>query len=147
MSSQIPTLQCDTFLAGTLTQRTLQMNERSPHIFNMELSIFSSIFLLTSLVAGSPDCQKIKTDGISAGWTLTTWIPIVANGLGGILVGLVTKYQGAVVKNFAMIFGMVISGVLQQVFSSSEAEGVTKEQLAGAILGALSLFMHATYPP
>lgn len=78
---------------------------------------------------------------------MKTWVPIVSNGFGGILVGLVTKYQGAVVKSFAMIFGMVISGVLQQMILSKEGGGVTREQQAGAIFGAISLYLHASYPP
>ncbi len=62
------------------------------------------------------------------------------------MVGLVTKYQGAVVKSFAMIFGMVISGVLQQLILARNGGGLTREQLVGAMLGALSLYLHARYP-
>jgi UDP-sugar transporter A1/2/3 len=112
----------------------------------MELAIFSSMVLLTSLMAGSPDYEKIKTNGISQGWTLGTWVPVVSNGLGGILVGLVTKYHGAIVKSFAMIFGMVISGILQHIFFARRGGGVTNEQIAGALLGATSLYLHAKYP-
>ena len=113
----------------------------------MELACFSVIFLLASLAAGSPDCQKIKENGVQQGWTLKSWIPIVSSGFGGILVGLVTKYHGAVFKSFSMIFGMVISAILQQVILAKEGEIVTKEQLAGAAFGALSLYLHASYPP
>lgn len=134
-------------LAGALVQRTLQAHQRNPHIFNMELAIFSCMVLLTSLVAGSPDFEKLKNNGISQGWTLGTWVPVVSNGLGGILVGLVTKYHGSVVKSFAMIFGMVISGILQQACFARRGGGVTIEQITGALLGATSLYLHAKYPP
>jgi UDP-sugar transporter A1/2/3 len=134
-------------LAGTLAQKTLQTFQRSPHLFNMELAVFSSSFLMLSLVAGSPDCHKLKEGGVSQGWTWKTWIPIVTNSCGGIFVGFVTKYQGAVVKGFAMIFGMVVSAILQQVFLSKQGGGVTKEQFVGGVIGALSLWMHASYPP
>jgi hypothetical protein len=113
----------------------------------MELASFSATFLFLSLAAGSPDCQKIKENGVGQGWTWKTYVPIIGNGFGGILVGLVTKYQGAVVKSFAMIFGMVISGVLQQLLLAKKGGGVTREQIAGAIFGALSLYLHASYPP
>jgi hypothetical protein len=134
-------------LAGVLVQRTLQFHERSPYLFNVELALFSSSFLLTSLIAGSPDCRKIKEHGVSQGWNWKTWIPVVVNAFGAILVGLVTKYQGAVVKGFAMIFGMAISGVLQQLTLGNKGGGVTMEQFVGGCLGALSLWMHASFPP
>jgi UDP-sugar transporter A1/2/3 len=137
---------CDT-TAGTYSQRTLQTYHRSAHVFNMELATFSVTFLSLSLAAGSPDCQKIKENGAGQGWTLKTCVPILSSGIGGILVGLVTKYQGAVVKSFAMIFGMVISGILQQLILAKEGGGVTREQLAGATFGAMSLYLHASYPP
>ena len=137
-------------LAGTLAQRTLQQSGRSPHLFNSELALFSSSFLVGSLLAGSPDYHKMKSTGCNFfhGWTWKTWIPIASNAMGAILVGLVTKYQGAVVKGFAMIFGMAISGVLQQIyFANTKEGGVTLEQIVGGSLGALSLWMHISYQP
>lgn len=112
----------------------------------MELAIFSSFFLLITLAAGSPDLKQIKDHGTSHGWTWKTWVPLIANSFGGILVGLVTKYHGAVIKSFTMIFGMVLSGVLQQVILSKQGDAVTREQIAGASLGALSLYLHASFP-
>lgn len=132
-------------LAGTLTQKTLQLYHRSPHVFNMELAIFSSSFLFLTLLLGSPDYKKIKEGGISQGWTWKTWIPITSNAFGGVLVGLVTLHQGAVVKGFAMIFGMAIIGVLQQIVFGSEGGGVTREQFLGGCIGAFSLWMHSNY--
>jgi UDP-sugar transporter A1/2/3 len=135
-------------LAGTLAQNSLQVRQRSPHVFNIELGFFSSFFLVASLLLGSPDCRKLKEGGVKQGWTWKTWIPIVNSAWGGILVGLVTQKFGAVRKGFALIFGMLISAFLQQVFLSKKGGGVvTREQIAGMILGAISLWMHCSYPP
>jgi UDP-sugar transporter A1/2/3 len=133
--------------AGTLAQKTLQESGRSPHLFNSELALFSSSYLIASLALGSPDCHKMKASGVSQGWTWKTWIPVVTNAFGAILVGLVTKYQGAVVKGFAMIFGMAISGVLQQTLFAKSGGGVTLEQVVGGCLGACSLWVHISYQP
>jgi UDP-sugar transporter A1/2/3 len=133
-------------LAGTLSQKTLQLYNRSPHLFNVELAIVSSSFLIVTLMLGSPDCQKIKDAGVTQGWTWKTWIPIVTSSLGGMLVGLVTQYHGAVVKGFTMIFGMAISGILQQLTFGQMGGGVTKEQFVGGCVGAFSLWMHASFP-
>lgn len=133
-------------LAGALTQRNLQSagGGRNAYFFSMELCVGSVILLgLTLLV--SPDGEQIHKNGFFDGWTPETFIPIVINSIGGILVGLVTKHAGSVRKGFALIFGILLSGLLQEV--SSGGVGVSKEQLLGGILAALSLWMHATNPP
>jgi UDP-sugar transporter A1/2/3 len=145
----VPAL-CASFLsglAGTFAQKALQESGRSPHLFNSELAVFSSSYLVASMALGSPDCQKMKASGVSRGWTWKTWIPIVTNAVGGILVGLVTKYQGAVVKGFATIFGMAISGALQQTLFAKTGGGITREQVVGGCLGGLSLWMHISFQP
>lgn len=134
-------------LAGALVQKTLQFHQRSPHLFNIELGLFSSMYLVSSLVMGLPDCQKIEDGGVSQGWTWKTWVPVATNALGGILVGLVTKYQGAVVKGFCLIGGMVISGLLQNMFLAKDGGKVSIEQAVGGTLGALSLWLHFSQPP
>jgi UDP-sugar transporter A1/2/3 len=57
-------------------------------------------------------------------------------------VGLVTKYAGSVRKGFALIFGLLLSGILQ----SKGGEGVEKEQVVGGILAAISLWMYSSFP-
>jgi UDP-sugar transporter A1/2/3 len=101
--------------------------------------------MLASLVLGSPDGKRIRKSGIGEGWTWKTWIPVIANASGGVVVGLVTKHAGAVKKGFALIFGLILSGILQKCFLSDE--GLSSEQVAGGILASLSLWMHSKFPP
>lgn len=97
-----------------------------------------------------------------SGWTWTTWIPLLTNAGGGLLVGLVTKYAGTVAKGFALILGLFVSGLFQDLFhdwnaahaaaSSKKGGGeehhhhhsskVTLPQWIGGILAGLSLWMH-----
>lgn len=115
--------------------------------------------LLVGKVTGkNPDMKKIQDNGISYGWTYKTWIPVITNALGGMAVGLVTKHAGAVKKGFALIFGLLLSGILQTKLSSSstQAEGedrvegdvstITKEQIVGGIIASISLYMHSKFP-
>jgi len=134
-------------LAGALTQKTLTKHARNPHLFNLELAVFSSLFLLSTLALGSPDGRKIRKNGFWKGWTWKTIIPIATNAFGGILVGLVTKHMGAVVKGFGTIFGMILSGILQQVLLSDRGEQVTWAQFVSGCIGAFSLWMHTANPP
>jgi UDP-sugar transporter A1/2/3 len=112
----------------------------------MELSAFSIVFMLASLLLGSPDGKRLRNGDITEGWTWKTWIPIVTNAAGGMVVGLVTKHAGAVRKGFALIFGMLLSGVLQNLFLGKE-ERLTPEQVVGGLLAAVSLWMHSNFPP
>jgi hypothetical protein len=152
-------------LAGTLSQKTLQTDERNPYLFNVELSIFSCTFLLLSFMAptisssasdgtrrirfGSPDFHRIRKEGLTVGWTWQTCLPILVNALGAILVGLVTKHSGAVIKGFANIFGILISAMLNQLFlrDSQGRGGLSLEEVVGGTIGILSLWLHLTDSP
>mmetsp|Transcript_80010 Transcript_80010/g.161905 ORF Transcript_80010/g.161905 Transcript_80010/m.161905 type:complete len:334 (-) Transcript_80010:356-1357(-) len=131
-------------LSGALSQKNLQAQGggRNSYLFSMELCAASALILIFSL-SMSPDGKTIAKDGFWNGWTLTTWIPILTNSIGGIIVGLVTKFAGSVRKGFALIFGMFLSGIVQAFIT---AEGVSLEQSVGGVLAGLSLWMHATNP-
>jgi UDP-sugar transporter A1/2/3 len=128
-------------LAGALSQKSLQTMGRNSYLFTMELCAASIVVLLSSLLLNSSDAKVIREKGFFHNWTSLTWIPVVTNALGGIIVGLVTKYAGSVRKGFALIFGLLISGILQ-----SKGEGITSEQVVGGIFAATSLWMHCSFP-
>jgi UDP-sugar transporter A1/2/3 len=133
-------------LSGALSQKNLQSQGggRNPYLFSMELCAASALILSFSLVI-SPDGKRIAEEGFWHGWTLQTMIPILTNSIGGIIVGLVTKYAGSVRKGFALILGIFLSGLVQAMLQPDV--GVSKEQAAGGVLAALSLWIHATNPP
>jgi len=133
-------------LAGALSQRNLQSagGGRNPYLFSMELCAASIVILGCSLFV-SPDGQEILTRGFWDGWTTTTFIPILTNSAGGIVVGLVTKYCGSVRKGFALILGIFLSGVVEAVLQPDQT--ITREQMVGGALAAISLYLHATHPP
>lgn len=131
-------------LTGALTQRSLQSADggRNPYLFSMELCV-GGLFVLLANLAVSPDGTAIAEKGFFYGWTIETIIPVITNAAGGIIVGLVTKYAGSVRKGFALIFGLLFSGIFQ-AFSSSA--GLSMEHLLGGGLAALSLYLHAAFP-
>lgn len=136
-------------LAGAWTQKTLQHAQRNNSLFlSVEMAAFSALLLLSSLAAGSPDRSRVQKEGWTVGWTGKTWIPIVTNAGGGVLVGLVTKYSGSVRKGFALILGMFLSGLLQNYLQAKDDEGgkVTAQQWVGGFLAGVSLWMHSTFP-
>lgn len=133
-------------LAGALSQKILQSSGgRNALFFSMELCVASIIFLSINMYKSS--LTNESNIGIGEGWTITTFIPIITNAIGGLLVGLVTKYAGSVRKGFALIFGIFISGLVVQLSNSSEAGGgISNEQIIGGLFAAFSLWLHSSFP-
>jgi UDP-sugar transporter A1/2/3 len=132
-------------LSGALSQKNLQSQGggRNPYLFSMELCAASTLILTCSLFF-SADGKRIVDEGFWNGWTMQTWIPITTNSIGGIIVGLVTKYAGSVRKGFALIFGIFLSGLFQSFLQTDV--GVSKEQAVGGIIAAVSLWIHSAHP-
>ena len=124
-------------LAGAITQKSLQVGNRNALLFTMELCVASILLLLLSFVT-SNDGKLIQQRGFFDEWTYFTILPILTNAAGGILVGMVIKFAGTVQKGFALIFGILLSGILQGSLS--------KEEMMGGVLAGVSLWMHSTYP-
>mmetsp|Transcript_761 Transcript_761/g.1219 ORF Transcript_761/g.1219 Transcript_761/m.1219 type:complete len:368 (+) Transcript_761:91-1194(+) len=142
-------------LAGAISQKNLQSSSgqasggRNPYLFSSELCIASLTLLILSLTF-SQDGKMIQQFGFFHEWTLQTLIPIMSSAMGGIVVGLVTKYAGSVRKGFALIFGMLFTGLIQSMVGDDSGGGggvaVSKEQLIGGLIASASLWMHATHP-
>uniref|UniRef100_A0A7S2KLQ9 Sugar phosphate transporter domain-containing protein n=1 Tax=Leptocylindrus danicus TaxID=163516 RepID=A0A7S2KLQ9_9STRA len=129
-------------LSGALVQKCLQVSGRNSFMYSVELCVASIIILAVSLLF-TDDGRKISTDGFFHGYSLTTLIPIVNNSLGGILVGLITKKAGSVMKGFALIVGIVLSVLLQALLGSGD---VNLEHYVGSMLVVLSMYLHNRFP-
>lgn len=136
-------------LAGAYTQKFLQEGVggvgigRNAYLLTMEICIISMFVMATSMLK-SKDGDDVRDNGFFHNWTPMTVIPATTNAMGGILVGLVTKYAGSVKKGFALIFGLLISGMLQTF--TEEDKSLSFEQVLGGILAGFSLWMYAAYP-
>ena len=123
---------------GSNAKPTATRPPRNAYLFSMELSIASVILLLVSLILSSDGRSIILSPRtFFSNWTPETLIPVLTNSLGGILVGLVTKHAGSVRKGFALIFGLLLSGLLQ-----ASGAGIQAHQIVGGLLAAASLWMH-----
>ena len=136
-------------LAGAISQKNLQSSSgcgssggRNPFLFSSELCV-ASILLLSLSLNFSGDGRMMKEYGFFHSWTKETMIPIFTNAVGGIIVGLVTKYAGSVRKGFALIFGMLLTGITQ---SFLDEVPISNEELVGGMIAAVSLWAHSNYP-
>ena len=133
-------------LAGALSQKGLQLaggHGRDAFLYTMEVSFYSALTLLISSIITNKQTNK-KYHSWFQGWTYQTWIPIVIKAAGGVLTALVHKYAGSVAKGFALMFGLVLSQLVQSMIHEQD---VTPSQLLGTVLVMISGWMHFTNPP
>jgi len=135
-------------LAGALSQKGVQFaggKGRNPYLYTMELGLYSSISLLFSLFATKNGRKALSQEGgIFQHWTPLSIIPIAVRALGGILTALVHKHAGATRKGFALIMGLIMTGVTQ---SWIEGERMSGNELTAMVLVILSSYLHLTFPP
>jgi len=129
-------------ISGTISQHLLA--NRNVHLFSIELCACSIVILSTSLAYQKDELQALK--GCLAKLMFSkSFIVILNQSVGGILVGLVTKYLGAVKKSFGIIFGIALTVIFQSIFCANYTR-VGANQYAGCILAAISLFLHSSFP-
>ncbi|GER42935.1 nucleotide-sugar transporter family protein [Striga asiatica] len=102
-------------LASALCQWASQVKKHTSYLMTVEMSIIGSLCMLASAYK-SPDGLAIQRHGFFYGWTPLTWIPVILNAVGGILVGLVTSYAGGVRKGFVIVSALLVTALLQFIF-------------------------------
>lgn len=128
-----------------VTEWILQGQQRNSYLFSAEMALFGSITLLCSLVCNlSADSQVWREEGLFARWTPATLIPVLTQGLGGIVVGLITKHAGGVRKGFAVICGLTLTCVWKCLVKGQPLS--LQICLAVPLVGG-SIYLHAKFPP
>jgi len=113
---------------------------RNAFLYTVEVSFFSAVTLLVTQLMTTKTTKTKSTrntvrttnhtvddhdrdrdmdddeDDNNETWTWHTYIPITTKAMGGILTALVHKHAGSVVKGFALMLGLVISGILQSLW-------------------------------
>lgn len=124
-------------VASAACQIALQGMNRSSNALTLEMAAAAIPFLL--FAAGSTDPAVLFR-----GWTARTFIPVTTSALGGICVGQVTKHLGGIAKGFAIVGGLVLTGIAQGM--QSEA-GLEMKHLVALVLVVSATWVHNTFPP
>lgn len=133
-------------LAGALSQKGLQLTGiggRDPFLFTVEISFFSAITLLFNMIRTN-DFSKFEWQKQKTYWNWKILIPIFLKASGGVITALVHKYAGSVSKCFALMFGLVLSNMIQL---TTKQESLQPYQVLGTIMIMLSTWLHFTNPP
>ena len=122
-------------LASAAVQLALQRMRRSSNALTIEMA--SAAIPVLYLANGSADPSPMYR-----GWTLATLVPVTTSALGGIFVGQVTKHLGGIAKGFAIVAGLVFTGVAQSIQRGSPLE---TRHLAGLALVVSCTWAHAAF--
>jgi UDP-sugar transporter A1/2/3 len=90
-----------------------------------------------------PDALFIQKNGMFFGWDLYTFIPILSQSLGGIIVGLITKFAGSEMKGFALISGLLLTAYFEAIFGSNSLRSV---HYIALIIVIISIYLHTKFP-
>eukprot|EP00301_Raphidiophrys_heterophryoidea_P017917 c2915_g1_i1.p1 GENE.c2915_g1_i1~~c2915_g1_i1.p1 ORF type:complete len:338 (-),score=72.80 c2915_g1_i1:274-1245(-) len=136
------------FLSGvsaTVSQKALQGHQRDSFLFTMELGVYGSIAIVFDLLAKHQGLSFTKVETVSLdGWSFETFVPMTLSALGGICVGLVTKYAGAVQKGISVVTGICLTACIQSI--ATENTIGSRHVVALVLIGVGSL-LHGKCPP
>ncbi|CAK4078128.1 unnamed protein product [Aphanomyces euteiches] len=104
--------------AGTIIQRALQREARNAYMVTIELSVINILCCFWSYFASYSTARPSATDGAASiwtGWTFMTFVTLLVQALGGVLVGFVIKYSGNIKKSFAVVGGLLLTAALESL--------------------------------
>ncbi|ETO12314.1 hypothetical protein RFI_25062 [Reticulomyxa filosa] len=136
-------------LAGTLVQKALQQSAstnnsgRNSLFYTIEMGFYGIVLMVLRLCFEMYlhilDGKKIIEKGVFHDLNWTCLVPITSNAVGGIGVGMLTKYAGVINKSYAMILGIMITGILRCLFWE---EPMTVAMIAGVPMVMLSIYLN-----
>mmetsp|Transcript_66330 Transcript_66330/g.122483 ORF Transcript_66330/g.122483 Transcript_66330/m.122483 type:complete len:358 (-) Transcript_66330:125-1198(-) len=127
-------------LGAGMTEYIMRNYERDNYLLTSEMAVLGVfVNLLGYMLMLSPDSGR----NLFIGWTPGTLVPILTQSLAGVLVGLVTKLSGAVMKSFSIISGLVLTCSLKALLGGQPLPLLAK---AGVPLAILGMYLHATNP-
>eukprot|EP00808_Paulinella_micropora_P027969 g28752.t1 len=147
-------------VCATLVQSALQGKQRNSSLYNIELGLYGSLPLLGTLLWEEPGSAELlhsppqHTVAFVQGWgrsllariagaPYSVWVPVVVSGLGGINVGLVSKYCGGIRKTFGLIGGLIVTGFARAWIYQ---EPMTANLFIALILTCVAIYVHSSYP-
>jgi len=131
-------------LSTALTQDALSKG-RHALFLSAELASFGIFSVIaTDMVQhnGHSTLLTLEDGGPFKHWTWWTLIPVLSSAVGGIIVGLVTKYAGGVTKGFALIAGIIVTGVVEFIVDGTP---LGEKHFFAAGLVSISIWIHSSF--
>ncbi|XP_053740148.1 UDP-N-acetylglucosamine transporter-like isoform X1 [Synchiropus splendidus] len=96
--------------AGVYFEKILKETKQSVWVRNIQLGVFSFIFGSIGMIIY--DGERVKQAGMFQGYNTITFIVVVLQAFGGLVVAVVIKYADNILKGFATSLSIIVSTVI-----------------------------------
>ncbi|KRX95695.1 UDP-N-acetylglucosamine transporter [Trichinella pseudospiralis] len=125
--------------SGVYLELILKTTNTSLWMRNFQLALFSVFSGFGAVVVN--DLSAVVENGFFQGYNIFTWLVILFQAFGGLVIGMVVKYMDNIVKVFASSISIVLSGFLSYFLLADFQPTVTF--LIGAILVIAATYMYS----
>uniref|UniRef100_UPI00358FAD0D UDP-N-acetylglucosamine transporter isoform X1 n=2 Tax=Myxine glutinosa TaxID=7769 RepID=UPI00358FAD0D len=96
--------------AGVYFERILKGSRQSVWVRNIQMGLFGSFFALVGVVVR--DWEQVHQAGLLQGFNSLTWIVVILQAVGGLVVAAVIKYADNILKGFATSLSIILSSII-----------------------------------
>lgn len=121
-------------------QKIQQTEQTQLWIRNIQLSLFS-VVLGCIFVVGLQDGKAIMQDGFFQNYSYLTWVVILIQAGGGLIVGFVVRYADNILKGFATSISIILSSIVSVWLFNFE---ITLSFGMGALLVVYATYMYGS---
>uniref|UniRef100_A0A8C5JR94 Major facilitator superfamily domain containing 14A n=1 Tax=Junco hyemalis TaxID=40217 RepID=A0A8C5JR94_JUNHY len=128
--------------AGVYFEKILKETKQSVWIRNIQLGFFGSIFGLMGVYIY--DGEQLSKNGFFQGYNKLTWVVVVLQALGGLVIAAVIKYADNILKGFATSLSIILSTLISYFWLQDFVP--TSVFFLGAILVIAATFLYGYDP-
>ncbi|XP_076976256.1 UDP-N-acetylglucosamine transporter isoform X1 [Tamandua tetradactyla] len=128
--------------AGVYFEKILKETKQSVWIRNIQLGFFGSIFGLMGVYIY--DGELVSKNGFFQGYNRLTWIVVILQALGGLVIAAVIKYADNILKGFATSLSIILSTLISYFWLQDFVP--TSVFFLGAILVITATFLYGYDP-
>ncbi|XP_078074339.1 UDP-N-acetylglucosamine transporter-like isoform X1 [Mustelus asterias] len=128
--------------AGVYFEKILKGTKQSVWIRNIQLGLFGSIFGLMGVYVY--DGQRVGENGFFQGYNKFTWIVVILQALGGLVIAAVIKYADNILKGFATSLSIILSTLISYFWLQDFVP--TSVFFFGTILVIVATFLYGYEP-
>lgn len=128
--------------SGVYFERLVKRSSQTSLIIrNIQLGMFSIAF---AIAAVSSDSSSIEEGGFFQGYSLVTWMVVLIQAFGGLVVSVAMKYADNILKGFATSLSIVMSTLVSWLALGDTAPST--QFIIGASIVILSTVLYALTP-
>ncbi|XP_063867302.1 UDP-N-acetylglucosamine transporter-like isoform X2 [Scylla paramamosain] len=128
--------------SGVYFERLVKKGKQTSLIIrNIQLGVFSIAF---AVMAVSGDSRAIRENGFFQGYSLATWLVVLIQAFGGLMVSVTMKYADNILKGFATSLSIVMSSLVSWLALGDAAP--TIQFVIGASIVISSTFLYGVTP-